>query len=217
VPTGEGQGFTDVLFSPPVLITFIVCAIIAGLIIWAMAAWQRRHREHSLSDQRRQQEDTVKRLLDSVADDKEQVVAEYEQRLRERDERIVALEREVARLRDRMTSSGLLGLFGGKQRDVVSALLLENEQLHELLAAKQGQIRDLMVDMTSKLVERMDEQAEESARAVRYKQALLSAFLQQEEARRLLDKMVAEGRLSEAEPKELPEQQARPNSTQTTL
>ena len=206
MPTVEGQGFTDVLFSPPVLITVIVCAIIAGLVIWAIGAWQRRQREHSLSDQRRQQEETVKRLLDSVADDKEQVVAEYEQRLRERDEQIAALEREVARLRDRMTSSGLLGLFGGKQRDIVSALLLENEQLHELLAAKQGQIRDLMVDMTSKLVERMDEQAEESARAVRYKQALLSAFLQQEEARRLFDKMIAEGKLPESEPKELPEQ-----------
>ena len=85
MPTGEGQGFTDVLFSPPVLITFIVCALIAGLIIWAMSVWQRRQREHSLSAQRRQQEDTIKRLLDSVADDKEQVVAEYEQRLRERD------------------------------------------------------------------------------------------------------------------------------------
>ncbi|NLG50409.1 MAG: hypothetical protein GX552_09905 [Chloroflexi bacterium] len=210
MPTGEGQGFAGVLFSPPVLITFIVCAIVAGLIIWAMSAWQRRQREHSLSDQRRQQEDTVKRLLDSVADDKEQVVAEYEQRLRERDERIAALEREVARLRDRMTSSGMLGLFGGKQRDVVSALLLENEQLHELLAAKQAQIRDLMMDMTSKLMERLDEQAEESARAVRYKQALLSAFLQQEEARRLLDKMIAEGKLPEGEPRELPEQQAHP-------
>jgi len=194
--------FTDIILSPPVLLTFIFCALVASVIIWFLNGVQRRQRERLLADQRVHQEATLQRLLDTVADDKDDVVAEYERRLRERDQQVTALEREVARLRDRLSSSGLMGLFGGRQRDVVSALLLENEQLHELLAKKQEQMRDLMADMTTKLMDRLDEQAQESARAVRYKQALLSGFLQHEETRRLLDSMIAEGKL--ADPK-LPE------------
>jgi len=194
--------FTDIILSPPVLLTFIFCALVAGVIIWFLNGVHRRQRERLLADQRVHQEATLQRLLDTVADDKDDVVAEYERRLRERDQQVTALEREVARLRDRLSSSGLMGLFGGRQRDVVSALLLENEQLHELLAKKQEQMRDLMADMTTKLMDRLDEQAQESARAVRYKQALLSGFLQHEETRRLLDSMIAEGKL--VEPK-LPE------------
>ena len=194
--------FTDIILSPPVLLTFIFCALVASVIIWFLNGVHRRQRERLLADQRVHQEATLQRLLDTVADDKDDVVAEYERRLRERDQQVTALEREVARLRDRLSSSGLMGLFGGRQRDVVSALLLENEQLHELLAKKQEQMRDLMADMTTKLMDRLDEQAQESARAVRYKQALLSGFLQHEETRRLLDSMIAEGKL--ADPK-LPE------------
>jgi len=194
--------FADTLLSPPVLLTFIVCALAAGVIIWLVSGIHRRQREHLLADQRTHQEATLQRLLDSVADDKEEIIAEYEGRLRERDLQVAALEREVARLRDRLGSSGLLGLFGGRQRDVVGALLLENEQLHELLAKKQEQMREMMADMTGKLMDRIDEQAQDSARAVRYKQALLSAFLEHEETRRLLDSMIAEGKI--AEPK-LPE------------
>ena len=194
--------FTDIILSPPVLLTFIFSALVAGVIIWFLNGVHRRQRERLLADQRVHQEATLQRLLDTVADDKDDVVAEYERRLRERDQQVTALEREVARLRDRLSSSGLMGLFGGRQRDVVSALLLENEQLHELLAKKQEQMRDLMADMTTKLMDRLDEQAQESARAVRYKQALLSGFLQHEETRRLLDSMIAEGKL--ADPK-LPE------------
>ena len=194
--------FTDIILSPPVLLTFIFCALVAGVIIWFLNGVHRRQRERLLADQSVHQEATLQRLLDTVADDKDDVVAEYERRLRERDQQVTALEREVARLRDRLSSSGLMGLFGGRQRDVVSALLLENEQLHELLAKKQEQMRDLMADMTTKLMDRLDEQAQESARAVRYKQALLSGFLQHEETRRLLDSMIAEGKL--ADPK-LPE------------
>jgi len=186
-----------------VLLTFIVCALIAGVIIWVLNGLHRRQRERLLADQRVHQEATLQRLLDTVAQDKDEIVAEYERQLRERDQQIAALEREVARLRDRLSSSGMLGLFGGRQRDVVSALLLENEQLHELLAKKQEQMRDMMADMTGKLMDRLDEQAQESARAVRYKQARLSAFLQHEETRRLLDSMIAEGKI--AEPK-LPEE-----------
>jgi len=208
--TGEGnQSFWSILLSPPVLVTFIVCALLAGLIIWLLHAWQRRQRHVALAEQRESQETTIERLLDSVARDKEEVVADYEARLHERDEHIAALEREVARLRERATASGILGLFGGKQRDVVSALLLENEQLHELLAQKQGQLRELMSDMTDKLLARMDEQAQESARAVRYKQALLSAFLQHEEARRVLDRLIAEGKVGEMKPS-LPQDKAAP-------
>jgi hypothetical protein len=54
--------------------------------------------------------------------------------------------------------------------------------------------------LTTKLADRIDEQTRESARAVRYKQALLSAFLQQDEARRLLDQMIAEGRVKPTTP-----------------
>lgn len=189
--------FADTLLSPPVLLTFIVCALLAGIIIGFINGMHRRQRERLLADQRAHQEATLQRLLDTVADDKDEIVAEYEARLRERDLQVAALEREVMRLRDRLSSSGLLGLFGGRQRDVVSALLLENEQLHELLAKKQEQMRDMMADMTAKLMERIDEQAQESARAVRYKQALLSAFLQHEETRRLLDSMIAEGKIAD--------------------
>ena len=139
-----------------------------------------------------------------MADDKEQLVKEYEQRVRERDQRIAALESEVSRLRDRLSSSGVLGLFGGKQRDVVSALLLENEQLHELLSTKQTQLRDMVADMTDKLMKTMDQQVEDNARAIRYKQALLSAFLQQEEARQLINRLVSEGKLTKPELPALP-------------
>jgi len=106
------------------------------------------------------------------------------------------LEAQVQRLRDRLASSGIMGLFGGKQRDVVTALLLENEQLHELLAQQQEDTRALMEDMSAKLLDRMEAQAEQSAKAVRYKQALLSAFLQQEETRQMLDRMINEGRVA---------------------
>ena len=205
------QSFWSLLLSPPVLITFIVCALLAGLIIWLVSVWQRRQRGVVLAEQRQNQEATIERLLDSVARGKEEIVADYEARLRERDERIAALEREVARLRERATASGILGLFGGKQRDVLSALLLENEQLHELLAQKQEQLRDLMADMTGKLLARIDEQAQESARAVRYKQALLSAFLQHEEARRVLDRLIAEGRVGEVKPAVSPQNQTTPS------
>jgi Skp family chaperone for outer membrane proteins len=194
----ESQGLLPALLSPQVLGTFIVCAFLAGVIIWLVSLWQRRQRERALQQQRQHQEAAIGRLLDSVADDKEEIIAEYEARLSDRDERIAALEREASRLRDRLTSSGILGLFGGKQREAVSALLLENEQLHELLADKQEQLRDLMTDMTQKLLERIDDQARETARAVRYKQALLSAFLQHEEARRLLDQMIAGSGVSPA-------------------
>jgi Skp family chaperone for outer membrane proteins len=206
MPESTGSSPLSVIFSPPVLVTFILCALVAGLVIWVWSGWQRRQREHALAEQRRTQEATLSRLLASVADDKEQLIAEYEERLRQRDERIAALEREVSRLRDRLTSSGILSLFGGRQRDVVSALLLENEQLHELLAQKQAQMRDLMAEMSARLLQRLDEQAQESARAVRYKQALLSAFLQHEEARRLLDKMIAEGQLPPPQPPVEPHQ-----------
>jgi len=202
----EGQ---ETILSTEVLATVIVCALLAGLIIWLVSAWQRRQRRAALSGQRVQQEAAIGRLLDALSQDKEKLVAEYEERLRERDQRIASLEAQVARLRDRITSSGILSLFGGRQRDVVSALLLENEQLHELLAHKQEQLRELMADMTGKLVDRLEEQAQESARAVRYKQALLSAFLQQEEARSLLDRMIADGQVAPSgavEPPPAPEE-----------
>jgi hypothetical protein len=61
--------------------------------------------------------------------------------------------------------------------------------------------------MTGKLLERLDEQAQESARAVRYKQALLSAFLEREETRTLLNRMLADGGLvQEGEIRELPDE-----------
>jgi len=191
----EETSVWGILLSPPVLVTFIVCAVLAGLIIWLLAKWQSRQRERSLSQQRGHQEATIERLLDSVAQDKEDVIAEYEGRLRDADRRVAALELEVQRMRDRMSSSGLLGLFGGSQRQVVSALLLENEQLHELLAEKQQESRDLVRDMTDKLIDRMDQQTRDSARAIRYKQALLSAFLEHSEARALLDRMIDEGKV----------------------
>jgi hypothetical protein len=196
--------FIDTLFSPPVLLTVLACIVLAAIVIWALSYVQNRRRSQALGEQRTLQESTIERLLDSVAQDKQKLVADYEARLLEQQDRITTLEQEISRLRDRLTSSGILGLFGGKQRDVVSALLLENEQLHELLAQKQGQLRDLMGDMTDKLLERMDEQAKESAQAVRYKQALLSAFLQQEEVRRMFDQMIVQGKVSEGKDKELP-------------
>lgn len=202
----SGPSFLSVVFSPPVLVTLFVCALLAGLIIWLVNVWQRRGRAAALAEQRVLQEATLQRLLDSVADDKKQVVAEYEARVRERDARIATLEAEIGRLRDRLSSSGVLGLFGGRQREVVSALLLENEQLHELLAKKQADLASLVADLTSKLTARLDEQAQESARAVRYKQALLSAFLQQDEARRMLDKLMADGKVTSLPVSEPPSQ-----------
>ncbi len=196
----EGTSFWSILLSPPVLITIIVCALIFGVITWLISAWHRRQRERILADQRGYQEATVQRLLDSVADDKDQVIAEYEARIREKDARIASLEGTVSRLRDRLSSSGIMGLFGGKQRDAIGALLLENEQLHELLLDKQEQLRRTVADLTTQMLDRMDEQTRAGAQAVRYKQALLSAFLQQDEARQLLDKMIAEGRLQPAAP-----------------
>jgi len=195
VVTTTSPGLGQILLSAPVLITFIVCTALAALVVWLYSVRMARQRQSTLAEQRGQQEATIKRLLDSVAQDKDEVIAEYEGRLRERDERIAVLERKVGRLRDRVASSGVLSLFGGRQRDAVSALLLENEQLHELLAQKQVQMRDLMADMSGKILARMDEQAQENARAVRYKQALLSAFLQQQETRQLLEGLLTEGKV----------------------
>lgn len=200
------ESFVDTLLSPPVLLTVLVMIALAAIVIWVLNYVQHRHRGQALGEQRTLQEATIERLMDSVAQDKRKLVADYEARMLEQQNRIVALEQETSRLRDRLTSSGILGLFGGKQRDVVSALLLENEQLHELLARKQEDLRALMGDMTDKLLTRMDEQAQESAQAVRYKQALLSAFLQQEEVRRMFDQMIVQGKVSEdkEQPKQLP-------------
>jgi hypothetical protein len=200
------EGFVDTLLSPPVLLTVLVMTVLAAIVIWVLNYFQHRHRRQALGEQRTLQEATIERLMDSVAQDKRKLIADYEARLLEQQDRISVLEQETGRLRDRLTSSGILGLFGGKQRDVVSALLLENEQLHELLARKQEDLRALMGDMTDKLLDRMDEQAKESAQAVRYKQALLSAFLQQEEVRRMFDQMIVQGKVSEdkEQPKELP-------------
>ena len=204
---GPEQSLVDVLLSPPVVVTFFFCVLAAGVVIWLVSAVQRRGRERALRQQRESQESTIERVLDSVAKDKDEIIADYEGQLKELQARISSLEKEAARLRDRLSSSGLLSLFGGKQRDAVGALLLENEQLHELLAQKQEQLRDMMADMSQKLVERLDEQAQQSARGVRYKQALLSAFLQHDEARKLLDRMLADGRVSsQAETPQLEEE-----------
>ena len=185
----------DVLLDPKVFLTFLATAVLAGLIIWIMSLTSRRRLQGSMDSQRRQQEGTVNRLFDSLAADKENIVREYEETIAAKDAEIVTLKREVARLRDRVTQGGLMSLFGKGQREAVSALLLENEQLHEQLALQQGETRDLVGDLTGKLMDRMEKQYQESARAVRYKQALLSNFLQQEEAQQLLDRMLSEGRL----------------------
>lgn len=198
--TGEETTFWQIVFSPAVLLTVLICLVLAGAVIWLLLYRQRRVQTRSLSQQREQQESTVDRLLRSFGSDKDALVHDYEARLAEKDARIASLERENSHLRDRLTSTGIMGVFGGGKREVVSALLLENEQLHELLAQKQAELRDLMSDLSTRLVERMDEQAQESARAVRYKQALLSAFLQQQETRQLLDRLIADGRLSATPP-----------------
>jgi len=185
----------DVLMDPKVLLTFLATAAVAGLIIWLLSWSWRRRLEKALEEQRRQQEGTVSRLFDSLAHDKEELARKYEEIIAEKQARIEALEREVTRLRDRLSQGGLLSLFGRGQREAVSALLLENEQLHEQIARLQEEMRDLVGDLTGKLMDRLEKQYQESARAVRYKQALLSTFLQQEEARQLLERMLAEGRL----------------------
>jgi hypothetical protein len=204
VPTEANGNFWAILFTPEILLTIFVCMVLAALTVWIVTAWQGRKRRKELAQQRERQEATIERVLDSVARDKDAVIADYEEQLERKDAQIAALESQVKRLRDRMTSSGLMGLFGGNQREAVSALLLENEQLHELLTQKQLELRELMADMTGKLMDRIDQQAQESARAVRYKQALLSAFLQQEETRQLLNNMIAEGQVAEGETRELP-------------
>lgn len=195
----------DVLMDPKVLLTFLATAAIAGLIIWILSLTHRRRLEKAMAEQRRQQEGTVTRLFDSLAHDKEELVRKYEEIIAEKDARIAALEHEAARLRDRVTQGGLLSLFGHGQREAVSALLLENEQLHEQLARQQEEMRHLVGDLTEKLMDRLDRQYEESTRAVRYKQALLSTFLQQDEARQLLDRMIAEGRLPAPPPPPTPQ------------
>lgn len=196
----------ETLLSPPVLITAIVCAILAGLVFWLKGLWTARHEQQALAQQRRQQEATIERLLEATTLDKERILAEYEQQIKARDARISELERQAERLRDRLSAGGVIGILSGnKQRDAIGALLLENEQLHELLAKKQEQMREMMADMTDKLLKRMDEQSEENARAVRYKQALLSAFLEREETRSLLNRMISDGTIvQEGEIRELP-------------
>jgi len=184
-----------ILLDPKVLLTFLATAAVAGVIIWLVSLTTTRRQEKLLAGQRTQQEGTINRLFDSLAADKEKMAREYEETLAEREARIAALDKEIGRLRDRAAGSGLLGLFGRSQREGISALLLENEQLHEQLARQQEEMRDLVGDLTGKLMDRVERQYQETTRAVRYKQALLSTFLQQEEARQLLDRLLAEGRL----------------------
>ncbi len=198
----------EILLSPPALITLIGLAALAGVLIWLRGLWAARRQQQALGEQRRQQEATIERLLEATSQDKQRILTDYERQIKERDSRIADLERQVERLRDRLTAGGVIGVFGGnRQRDAISALLLENEQLHELLSKKQDQLRELMADMTGKLLERLDEQAQESARAVRYKQALLSAFLEREETRSLLNRMLSDGGIvQEGEIRELPDE-----------
>lgn len=189
----------DILLDTRVLVTFIICAALGALAVWiALAINNRRHRRE-INEQRQQQEAAVTRILDSAAMTKDEMIADYEKQLGALQRQIAELEKESKRLKDRVAQGGILGMFGGQQRQVISSLLLENEQLHELLAEKQEQLRDLMQDMTTRLVDRLDEQTKESAKAIRYKQVLLSAFLQQDEAQQLLDRLIAEGRLSPSE------------------
>lgn len=193
------ESFWDILLDARVLVTFIICALLGAIAVWLALTINNRKHGRALTDQRRQQESAVSRILDSVAKSKDEIIADYETQLRERDHRVAFLEKESKRLKDRVAQGGLLGMFGGSQREVVSSLLLENEQLHELLAQKQEQLRDTVEDLSVKLVNRLDEQLQESKSAIRYKQVLLSAFLQQEEARHLLDRLISEGRLAPAE------------------
>jgi len=69
-----------------------------------------------------------------------------------------------------------------------------------LLASQQSQMAEMMRDMSDRWVSQIEQQAQASARAVRYKQALLSAFLQQRETRQLLDGMLAGDTLGEPLP-----------------
>jgi len=189
----------DVLLDTRVLVTFIICAILGGVAVWTAVTATKRRYDKSLTDQRRQQEEAVSRILDSFSKSKDEIIADYEAQLREQRQQASAQDKEIKRLKDRVAQGGLLGMFGGGQREVISSLLLENEQLHELVTEKQQQIRDLVGDLTGKLLDRLDEQVRDNAQAIRYKQVLLSGFLQQEEARKLLDRFLAEGRLSSAE------------------
>lgn len=182
-------------FTVQVLLTLLICLVLAAAAILVVIWLQHRLRDRQLAQQRAQQEGTIDRLLSSFGDDKDELAREHQAQLAEREARITALERENGRLRDRLTSSGIAGLFGGGRREVLSALLLENEQLHELLTQKQEQMREMMGDLTQRLMDRLDEQTRESAQAVRYKQALLSAFLQQQETRQLLDRLIADGQV----------------------
>jgi hypothetical protein len=183
------MNWKDILLDPRILITFIICAALGLAAVWITISLNRRRQESLLGDQRKQQEEAVSRILDSFAKSKDEIIKDYEATIREHEQRLAILEKENARLKERLTQGGILGLFGGKQRDVVSALLLENEQLHELLAQKQEQLRAMLNDLTGKLIA-------ETARAIKYKQMLLSAFLQQEEAKKLFDRFIAEGRVS---------------------
>lgn len=200
----------EVLLDPKVLVTFLATAVVAGVIIWLVSWSARRRQDKVLAGQRTQQEATVERLLDSLTMDKEKLAREYEEAIAERDGRIAVLEKEISRLRDRAIGGGFLSLFGRGQREAVSSLLLENEQMHEQLAQQQEEMRDLVGDLTSKLMDRLDRQYQESARAVRYKQALLSTFLQQDEARHLLDTMLADGRLKPEQQLPAPQDDAQP-------
>ena len=178
-----------------VLVTLLICLVMAVIVVMLVLWWQHRLRDRLLAQQRSQQEGTVDRLLGSIGNDKEKLLREHQEQLAAKEARIVELERGNARLRDRLTSSGIAGLFGSGRREVVSALLLENAQLHELLTQKQEQMREMMGELTQRLMDRLDEQTRESARAVRYKQALLSAFLQQQETQQLLDRLLADGQV----------------------
>ncbi len=190
------MNWSDILLDPRVLVTFIICAILAAIAVWAAVNLTRRRQEHLLKAQQHAQEETISRVLDSFAKDKDEIITEYESKLRQAEQRLSALEKENARLKERLAQGGFLGMFGGRQRDVVSALLLENEQLHELLEQRQTQMREMVGDLTGKLLDRLDEQIADSNRAIRYKQVLLSAFLQQQEVRGLLDRFLAEGRIT---------------------
>jgi len=198
------MNWNDILLDPKVLITFIICAALAAIAIWAAVNLTRRRQEHLLKAQQHVQEETISRVLDSFAKDKDEIITEYENQLSQAEQRLSALERENARLKERLAQGGFLGMFGGRQRDVVSALLLENEQLHELLEQRQIQMREMVGDLTGKLLDRLDEQIADSNRAIRYKQVLLSAFLQQQEVRGLLDRFLAEGRITPPGEAELP-------------
>ena len=186
----ENASFWSTVFSAPVLVTFIVCAAIFGAAAWLMSAWQRRQRDKLLADQRTYQEATVQRLpIPSLTIGPGD--CEIQARLREQD--------AISALRERRPPARPAVLLGRTSCWRQAARRGGGASWRTTTTSYSwGGSCHSLADMTTQMLDRMDEQTRATAQTVQYSRPC--RLPPAEEARQMLDRLLADGRLGAPSP-----------------